>query len=141
MLIFPSPEWVAAWVELANSDQAFRSAGVGWDGVVGGVIEADEAAGVGDDLYLRLVGRDGCWYESTLAADAGLVDGSVFTIHGPYSIWKSVICQQLHPVRGVVQGRLRLHGQLSSFLRWSRAMVIMTELAGRLDTAFVDEQR
>lgn len=141
MLIFPSPEWVAAWVELANSDQAFRSAGAGWDGVVGGVIEADEAAGVDGDLYLRLVGRDGCWYENTLAADAGLVDGSVFTICGPYSAWKSVICQQLHPVRGVVQGRLRLRGQLSSFLRWSRAMVIMTELAGRLDTAFADEQR
>ena len=141
MLIFPSPEWVAAWVELANSDQTFRSAGVGWDGVVGGVIEADKAAGVGDDLYLRLVGRDGCWYENILAADAGLVDGSVFTIRGPYSAWKSVICQQLHPVRGVVQGRLRLRGQLSSFLRWSRALVIMTELAGRLDTVFVDEQR
>ena len=34
MLVFPSPEWVAAWVELANSDQAFRSAGagLGWCG-------------------------------------------------------------------------------------------------------------
>jgi putative sterol carrier protein len=141
MLIFPSPEWVAAWVELANSNQAFRSAGVGWDGVVGGVIEADEAAGVSDDLYLRLVGRDGHWYESTLAADAGLVDDAVFTIRGPYSAWKSVIRQQLHPLRGIVQGRLRLRGQLSTFLRWSHATLIMTELAGRLDTVFVDEQR
>jgi hypothetical protein len=26
-------------------------------------------------------------------------------------------------------------------MRWGRALVIMTELAGRLDTAFVDEQR
>jgi putative sterol carrier protein len=141
MLIFPSSEWVAAWVELANSDHAFRSAGAGWDGVIGGVIEADEAAGVDADLYLRLAGRDGCWYDHTLAADAGLVDDAVFTIRGPYLAWKSVICQQLHPVRGTVQGRLRLRGQLSSFLRWSRAMVIMTELAGRLDTVFVDEQR
>jgi len=141
MLIFPSPEWVAAWVELANSDQAFRSAGVGWDGVVGGVVEADEAAGVSDDLYLRLVGRDGHWYESTLAADAGLVDDAVFTIRGPYSAWKSVIRQQLHPLRGIVQGRLRLRGQLSTFLRWSHATLIMTELAGRLDTVFVDEQQ
>jgi putative sterol carrier protein len=141
MLIFPSPEWVAAWVELANSNQAFRSAGVGWDGVIGGVIEADEAAGVSDDLYLRLVGRDGHWYESTLAADAGLVDDAVFTIRGPYSAWKSVIRQQLHPLRGIVQGRLRLRGQLSTFLRWSHATLIMTELAGRLDTVFVDEQR
>jgi putative sterol carrier protein len=141
MLIFPSSEWVTAWVELANSDQAFRSAGAGWDGVVGGVIEADQVACIGDDLYLRLVGRDGCWHEHILAADAGLVDDAVFTIRGPYLTWKSVICRQLHPVTGLVQGRLRLRGQLSSFLRWSRAIVIMTELAGRLDTAFVDEQR
>jgi putative sterol carrier protein len=141
MLIFPSPEWVAAWVELANSDQAFRSAGAGWDGVAGGVIEADEAAGVARNLYLRLAGRDGCWHEHALAADAGLVDDAVFTIRGPYPAWKSVMRQQLHPLRGIVQGRLRLGGQLSSFLRWSRAMLIMTELAGRLDTVFVDEQQ
>ena len=141
MLIFPSPEWVASWVELANSDEAFRSAGVGWDGVVCVVIEADEAVGVGDDLYLRLVGKDGHWHENILAADAGLLDGSAFTIRGPYSTWKSVICQQSHPIVAIIQGRLRLHGQLSSFLRWSHAMLIMTKLAGRMDTAFVDEQR
>ena len=85
MLLFPSTEWVAAWVELANADRRSASAGAGWDGVVGGVIEADGAAGVGDDLYLRLVGRDGRWYENTLAADAGLVAGTVFTIRAPYS--------------------------------------------------------
>jgi len=141
VLVFPSPEWVAAWVELANEDRAFRAAGAGWDGVVGGVVGADPGAGVADDLYLRLAGRDGRWLESTLGTDAGLVAETVFTIHGPYRAWKSVIRQQLHPVRGVVQGQLRLRGQLSSFLRWSRALLIMTELAGRMDTAFIDEQR
>jgi putative sterol carrier protein len=140
MLIFPSPEWVAAWVALANSDQAFRSAGAGWDGAIGGVIGADEAVGVRDDFYLRLVGRDGYWHENTLAGDPELVDNTVFTIYGPYSTWKSVIRQQLHPLRGVVQGRLRLRGQLSIFMRWSRATLIMTELAGRLDTKFMDER-
>jgi putative sterol carrier protein len=132
---------VAAWVELANSDEAFIAAGAGWDGVAGGVIEANEAAGVRANLYLRLAGRDGHWDEHILATDAGLVDDAIFTIRGPYVTWKSVIRQQLHPVRGIVQGRLRLRGQLSSFLRWSRALVIMTELAGRIDTVFVDEQR
>src|SRR5271170_7499296 len=140
MLVFPSPQWVAAWVELANADQEFRSAGAGWDGVVGGVIGADAAAGIGDDLYLRLVGRDGCWYENALAADNRLVIGSVFTIRAPYAEWKSVIRQELHPVTGIVQGRLRLHGQLSSFLRWTRALMIMTRLAGNMDTIFADEQ-
>ena len=140
MLVFPSPEWIDAWVDVANADRAFRSAGAGWDGVVGGVIGADGTAGVSRDLYLRLAGRDGCWYESTLSRDAGVVHGTVFTIRAPYQAWKSVLRQQLHPVVGVVQGRLRLRGQLSSFLRWAHAMVIMTELAGRLDTTFVDEQ-
>ena len=141
MLTFPSREWVSAWVELANSDQAFRAAGAGWEGAVGAVIGADQAAGVGSDLYLRLAGRDGCWYGNTLGEDARLLDDSVFTIRGSYPAWKSVIRQQLHPIAGVVRGQLRLRGQLSSFLRWSHAMVIMTQLAGRLDTVFIDEQR
>jgi putative sterol carrier protein len=141
MLLFPSPEWTAAWVEVANADHAFRSAGAGWDGVVGGVIEADVTAGVRDDLYLRLTGRDGRWCEHSLAADDRLVADTIFTIRAPYKAWKSVIRQELHPVTGMVQGRLRLRGQLSTFLRWAHALVIMTKLAGRLDTTFVDEQR
>jgi putative sterol carrier protein len=141
MLLFPSPQWLDAWVELANADQAFRTAGAGWDGAVGGVIGADAVAGVGDDLYFRLTGRDGRWYEQTLAADDRLVAGTVFTIRAPYEAWKSVIRQELHPVTGIVQGRLRLRGQLSTVLRWTHALVIMTKLAGRLGTTFVDEQR
>jgi putative sterol carrier protein len=140
MLVFPSPEWVAAWVALTNSDEAFRSAGAGWDGAVGGVIGADAAAGLGEDLYLRLTGRDGHWQEDALSTDPRLAEDTVFTIYGAYPVWKSVIRQQLHPVKGIVQGRLRLRGQLSSFMRWSRATLIMTELAGRLDTVFIDEQ-
>ena len=140
MLLFPSSEWVAAWVELTNSDQAFRSAGAGWDGAVGGVIGADATAGVERDLYLRLIGENGHWNENILAADPDLVNDTIFTIRGPYSAWKSVIRQQLHPLKGIVQGQLRLRGQLSTFMRWSRATLIMTELAGQLDTAFIDEQ-
>lgn len=141
MLVFPSSQWVDAWVELANADQAFRAAGAGWDGAVGGVIEADAAAGVRESLYLRLEGREGCWQAHTLAADDRLVAGTVFSIRAPYAVWKSVIRQELHPVAGMVQGRLRFRGHLSAFLRWSNALVIMTKLAGRLDTVFTDEQR
>jgi putative sterol carrier protein len=118
MLLFPSSEWVSAWVKLANSDEAFRSAGAGFDGAIGGVVVADEATGIGSDLYLRLVGHDGYWNENILAGDPDLVDDTIFTIRGPYSAWKSVIRQQLHPLKGIMQGQLRLRGQLSSFLRW-----------------------
>jgi putative sterol carrier protein len=140
MLLFPSSEWVSAWVELANSDEAFRSAGEGWDGAIGGVIVADETVGIPRALYLRLVGRDGHWNENILAANPGLVDDAIFTIRGPYSAWKSVIRQQLHPLKGIMLGQLRLRGRLSSFMRWGRATLIMTELAGQLDTTFIDEQ-
>jgi len=105
VLLFPSPQWVAAWAELANADQAFRSAGAGWDGAVGGVIEADAAAGVSDSLYLRLTGRDGRWHEHALAADDRLVAGTVFTIRAPYGEWKSVIRA---PVAALRQSRRRL---------------------------------
>ena len=76
MFLFPSPEWVSAWIELADSDRAFREAGAGWDGVVGVVIGADLEAGVAENLYLRLVGRDGRWLENSLGTDAGLIAGT-----------------------------------------------------------------
>lgn len=139
-MLFPSPEWTAAWVEACNADVHFRDASVGWDGAAGCVIAADESLHI-PTQYLRLEGRDGTWTSHELGEDPQLVTGTKFVLSADYLAWKSVIRQELHPIRAMVMGRVRVKGQLSAVLRWSRPLVLMTQIAGRLHTTFTDEQR
>ena len=138
MADFPSSAWVDAWVRRANNDPAFVAAGHGFDGAVGAVIKPDVAWPV-RPLYLRLEGANGTWTKHDLGSDPALVDETLFTISAEYLAWKSVIRHDLDPIRGLVLGRLRVRGQLSSVLRWARAFRLMTALAADLPTTFLDE--
>ena len=58
MPVFPSEEWVQAWVALANSSAEFEASGKGREGAVTLVIESDED-GCPRPIYVRLDGRNG----------------------------------------------------------------------------------
>jgi putative sterol carrier protein len=138
--VFPSEEWVQAWVALANRSPEFEASGRWWEGAVGLVIEADAKAGVADSLYVRLDGRHGKWLGSEFGRNKALVEGAVFVLRAPYRRWKDVINQELHPIKALLQGKLRVEGHLPVILKWTKTMAILAELAGRIDTEFVDEQ-
>jgi putative sterol carrier protein len=90
-------------------------------------------------MFFRLEGADGQWSSFKIGADPGVAAGVLFTVQAPYATWKAVVRQQVHPLRGMIQGQLRVTGQLSSVLRWSKAFVVVTRVAGELDTTFEDE--
>lgn len=139
MPVFPSYEWVEAWVALANASREFEASGRGWEGAVGLVIEADAAAGVPDVLYVRLDGRDGKWLDSRFGTHGALVEGAVIVLRAPYRRWKDVIAQDLSPLKGLLQGKLTVKGHLPVVLRWTKSMAVLAELAGHIDTQFIDE--
>jgi putative sterol carrier protein len=138
--VFPSEEWVDAWVALANRSPEFEESGRGWEGAVGLVIEADTDAGFTEPLYVRLDGRQGKWLGSELGRNSALVEGAVFVLQAPYRRWKELIKQDLNPIRGVLQGKLRVAGHLPVILKWTNSMAILAQLAGQIDTDFVDER-
>jgi putative sterol carrier protein len=137
--VFPSEEWVDAWVALANRTPEFEASGRGWEGAVGLVIEPDADAGLPEPIYVRLDGRHGKWLSSELGKDSALVEGAVFVLRAPYPRWKDLIRQKLQPVRGVLQGKIRVEGHLPVILRWTKSVAIFAELAASVDTEFVDE--
>lgn len=140
MPVFPSEEWVAAWVAAANRSREFEASGRGWEGAVGLVIEADANAGVAESLYVRLDGRHGKWLGSELGRNSALVEDAVFVLRAPYRRWKDLIRRELHPVKGLLQGKMRIEGHLPVILKWTKSMAILAELAGRIDTQFIDER-
>jgi len=139
MPVFPSEDWVEAWVALANQSAAFEASGRGWEGAVALVVEADADAGLREALYVRLEGRQGKWVGSAFGTSSALVEGAIFVLRAPYRRWKQVIRQELNPIKGVLQGKIEIQGHLPVILKWTKSILILAELAGQIETGFVDE--
>lgn len=136
---FLSSEWIDAWVARCNADGAFVAAGEGFYGVVVAVIDPDHVR-PGPRRILRLEGTDGIWTRVQLGTGQDLANEPTFTLTAPYLTWKSVILGELDPIRGLVSGRLRVEGQLSTVLRWSEPFRLMVALADGLATTFAAEE-
>jgi putative sterol carrier protein len=133
-----SPEFASAFKDEINKSSVYKQAGKGWKWSVGLVVEAEpdknfpEAKGLYMDLF------DGEAREITVVSDAeaGKAD---FVITAPYSRWKQVMQRELDPTKGMMQGKLKLKGDLPTIVRYTRASQEMTECTTRIPVEFPDE--
>jgi putative sterol carrier protein len=133
-----TPEWAAAFKDEINRSEAYRKAAKGWKWTVGLVAEAEpdrnfpEAKGLYMDLYdgeARDV-RQGT-LEEAQACD--------FVITAPYSRWKQVAQKELDATRGMLQGKLKLKGDLPTIVRYTKAAQELTECTTRLPVTWPDD--
>jgi putative sterol carrier protein len=133
-----SPEFASAFKDEINKSSVYKQAGKGWKWTVGLVVEAEpdknfpEAKGVLMDLF------DGQARAIDMVSDteAGKAD---FVISAPYSRWKQVMQRELDPTKGMMQGKLKLKGDLPTIVRYTRASQEMTECTTRIPVEFPDE--
>ena len=57
----------------------------------------------------------------------------------PYSRWKDVVQGELDPIKGMMQGKLRVRGDLPTIVRYVQAANELVRLTGSCDTEFQDE--
>ena len=62
-----------------------------------------------------------------------------FCIFGDYARWKQVIHKELEPVKGMMQGKLKLKGNLQIIVRNVKAAQALVTCATRVPTQFLDE--
>jgi putative sterol carrier protein len=133
-----SPEWAQAFKDEINKSPAYRQAGKGWKWTVGLVVEAEpeknfpESGGIVMDLF-EGEARD---VRIGSAADAQACD---FVISGSYSRWKEVATKRLDATRGMLQGKLKLKGDLPTVVRYTKASQELTECTTRIPVAWPDE--
>ncbi len=134
-----SDEWAQAYKDEINKSEAYRQAGKGWKWKVGLVVEAEpdknwpEAKGLVMDLYegeARAV-------KVTSAEEAKACD---FAITASYTRWKEVATEKLDATRGMLQGKLKLKGDLPTVVRYTRASQELTKATTRVPVEWPDEQ-
>ena len=133
-----TPEWAAAYKEELNKSDVYRQAGKGWKWTVGLITEAEPDKGVPEDIGLLLDLYEG-EARDVKVVSADEARGCDFVITAPYSRWKEVMKKELDPTKAMLQGKLKLKGDLPTIVRFTKASQEMTECTSRLETQFPDE--
>ena len=53
-------------------------------------------------------------------------------------MWRRLISQEVGPLRAILKGDVAVRGHLPDLLKYRASVVILCELAGRLDTEYGD---
>jgi putative sterol carrier protein len=134
-----SDEWAKQFKDEVNKSSGYKAAGKGWKWTVGLVVEAEpdkhfpESRGLVMDLF------DGAARDIRVGS-AGDAQKCDFVITAPYSRWKQVATKELDATKGMLQGKLKLKGDLPTIVRYTKASQELTECTTRVPTQWPDEQ-
>lgn len=136
--IMGTPAWIGAYQKLIQGDETYRKLGKGWEGSVVIHILPEPEVGLDDDMYLMLDLWDGeCRSVRLVPKEVG--ENGDYVLTAPYIRWKQVMTGELDAVKGMMQGKLKLRGDLPTIVRYAKAATRLTELVGMVDTIFLDE--
>ena len=140
-LKFPSTEWTAAFKDAVNGNPAYKASGREWThGVITLVVSANPALGLAEDTCMWLDLHQGVCRDAKQVKRSEADAGSAFTIVGDYPRWKQVIRKELEPIKGMMQGKLKLaKGPLPVIVRFVQAARDLVESATMVATTFLDE--
>jgi putative sterol carrier protein len=138
MPMFASQAWFEAFRDEINASDHYRESAADWEGDIAFRVVAEPDSGVPEDLwgYLDL------WHGTCRGARAiapGEADGAAYTLTAPYSRWKDVVHGDLDPIKGMMQGKLRVRGDLPKIVRYVKAANELVRLTGLVETEFPDE--
>jgi putative sterol carrier protein len=138
MAMFAGQEWFEAFGREIEASDTYREAASDWEGDIAFRVVAEPDRNVPRDLwgYLDLWhGR--CRRAAAIEADGAA--GAAYTLTAPYSRWKDVVQGELDPIKGMMQGKLRVRGDLPTIVRYVKASNVLVDLTTTVDTQFVDE--
>ena len=132
-----SQEWIKAYKEAINGSP-YREAGKDWRaGPVSLVVLKNPDVGLQDDLGIWLDLHEGVCKEAAVC-DRDKAATAPFCITGEYSQWKQVLLKELDPIKGMMQGKLKLKGDLPTIVRYVKAAQELVNAASKVDTEFLD---
>jgi len=135
---FPSQEWVELFADAINRSDEYRRSAADWEGDISFVFGAEPDKRHPVDVWAWL----DLWHGT--CRDAHVVEPeegrrAAYVIRAPYSRWKQVMLGDLDPVKAMMQGKLRLEGDLPTIVRYVSAANELVHLTSTVPTEFVDE--
>ncbi|HEY7728050.1 MAG TPA: SCP2 sterol-binding domain-containing protein [Candidatus Eisenbacteria bacterium] len=134
---FGTPEWAAAFRAAINASSEYRNAGakwgVGWNGNLLFVYEADVALPETRSLLVRLSGGrcEGCsWVDDARHPDAG------FVLRAPFTLWREILGGRILAATAILTGRMKAEGDTLRLLAFAGAHRSLIHCAASVPTSF-----
>jgi putative sterol carrier protein len=138
MALFPSEEWVSEYKDAINGNPEYRTGAANWThGVVALVCKALPPH-LPEDVGIWLDLDRGVCHEARVVTLEEAVKAP-FCITGEYTRWKQVIRKELDPIKAMMQGKLKLKGDLPTIVRAVKASQELVNSSAMVSTVFVDE--
>jgi putative sterol carrier protein len=138
MATFLSQEWFEAFRDAINGSAEYREAAADWEGDIAFHVEAEPDRNVPHDVWARL----DLWHGT--CRSGALIDAQdgptcAYVLAAPYTRWKDVVLGDLDPIRAMMQGKLRVRGDLATIVRQVRSANELVRLTGEVATVFPDD--
>lgn len=139
MIRFASQEWLDEYKARINRSEAYAEAAAGWEGAVAYVFDPEPDRSWPETTHVLMDLEHGECRDARLT-DRDEAERAPFVIRGPYTRWKQVVTRQLDPVKAMMQGKLRVSGDLATLVRYVDAANELVNIAASIPTQFPDEQ-
>jgi putative sterol carrier protein len=131
-------EWMDAWKKIINGSQEYREIAKEWEGSVSITVNADPSKNVPEPVYMFT----DYWHGDALdflICDAAKAQTAKFIMSGDYSRWKQVAKKELDATKALMQGKLKLKGDLTYVVRNVKTINKVVDLLTEINTIFPDE--
>ena len=128
---FPSEEWFQRYVDELNGSKEYEEAAKDWEGDFMYVVLPDKGLEKEYVYYLDLYHgkcRDHYPVENRDARNAE------FMLIGKYSNWRKLGDGKLDGMRAILTGKMKLKGNMSKAMRYTKAAAELTKAATRVPT-------
>ncbi len=133
-----SDAWCKAWEEKVRASREFAVYNKGWQGDIGCIMQKDPDKNVPQDQYLYLDFEDGV-VKGIRMVDKATAENAKFVISGPYVRWKQVALRELDAVKAMMQGKLKLKGNLPYVVKYLKGVQESIRCLTEVEAKFPDD--
>jgi len=114
MAIFPTEEWVQAFIDKLNNDEQYAEIAHKWEGDFYFIIEPDD--GITENIVYYFDLWHGKCRDGFMVDDLSIKDPA-FVLSAPYRNFAKVVTGELHPMQALMTRKLNVKGNMVVLLR------------------------
>ncbi|MHB8137876.1 MAG: SCP2 sterol-binding domain-containing protein [Smithellaceae bacterium] len=131
-------EWMDAWKEKIAGSKEYKEIAKEWEGSVALICNPDPSKNVPEPVYLFT----DYWHGDALdflICDEAKTQTAKFIMTGDYTRWKQVAKKELDPTKALMQGKLKLKGDLTYVVRMVKTINKVVDLLTEVQTVWPDD--